>query len=899
MPLSAGTRLGPYEIRVAIGAGGMGEVYRATDTKLKRDVALKVLPTAFVRDADRMARFSREAQMLASLNHPNIAVIYGVEESDSVRALVMELVDGPTLADRIAGGPIPIEESLRIARQIAEALEYAHEKGVIHRDLKPANVKVTHEGVVKVLDFGLAKAVSDEPPVSDPSLSPTLTAGATQAGVILGTAAYMSPEQAHGRAADRRADIWSFGAVLYEMLTAKMAFTGESVSDTLAAVLKLDPDWNALPSATPAAIRKLLRQCLTKDRKQRLQAIGDARIAIDDCLANPSQEPVAERRSRAKLPWIVAAALGVLLILSQGVWWRATRPELKPLMRLNLDMGPDAMLDGIGGPHAIISPDGTRLVYRIRGADGKQRLAVRSLDQSQATPLAATENGASPFFSPDGQWVGFFADGKLKKILAQGGGAVTICDAPSPRGGSWGDDGNIIAALEAISGLSLVSSSGGSPKPLTRRNADKQEMTHRFPQHLPGGKAVLFVSNTTTGNYDEASIEVQSLTTGGRKTLQRGAYFGHYLPSGHLIYMRQGILFAAPLDLDRLELYGAPVPVVEDVPSGDVSGTAHFHFSQTGTVVYRSSKGAIEGRSISWLESSGKTETLRLNPGKYSGAPRFSPDGRRLAVAVLSNGKIDVWIYDLDRDSMTRLTFAPGDNYSPVWTPDGKRIAFCSRGSGISWIRADGAGEVQRLTESSNVQTPASFSPDGKLLAFTDQGIGTGLDIWTLPIDFSNADSPKPGKPTPFLRTPTTEMNPSFSPDGRWLAYTSTESGTPEVYVRPFPGPGGKWQISSSGGTYPIWSPKAHDLFYRAADNRIMVATYTAPGDSFLTDKRRVWTETRMIDSGPLPSFDLAPDGKRFAILMPADAMGEQKPSTQLTFLLNFFDELRRRVPVR
>jgi serine/threonine protein kinase/Tol biopolymer transport system component len=898
MALSTGIRLGPYEIRAAIGAGGMGEVYRATDTKLKRDVALKVLPAAFVKDSDRMARFGREAQMLAALNHPNIAAIYGVEESGGVRALVMELVEGPTLADRIAGGAIPIEESLVIARQIAEALEYAHEKGVIHRDLKPANVKVTLEGVVKVLDFGLAKAVSDDQPVSDPSLSPTLTMGATQAGVILGTAAYMSPEQAHGRTADRRADIWSFGAVLYEMLSAKLAFTGESVSDTLAGVLKLEPDWNALPATTPAAIRKLLRQCLTKDRKQRLQAIGDARIAIDDYLANPSGEPVAPRRSSSKLPWIVAAALCVLLILALGAWWRATRPELKPLMRLNLEMGPDAMLDGIGGPHAIVSPDGTRLVYRIRGSDGKPRLATRTLDQAQSSQLAGTENGGSPFFSPDGQWIGFFADGKLKKILAQGGGAVTLCDAPSPRGGSWGDDGNIIAALEAASGLSLVSSSGGSPIPLTQRNAGKQEMTHRFPQHLPGGKAVLFVSNTTTGNYEGASIEVQSLTTGKRKTLQRGAYFGHYLPSGHLIYMRQGILFAAPLDLDRLELYGTPVPVLEDVPSGDVSGTAHFHFSQTGTVVYRSSEGAIEGRSISWLESSGKTVPLGLNPGKYS-SPRLAPDGRRLAVTVLSNGKIDLWIYDLDRESMTRLTFAPGDNYSPVWTPDGKRIAFCSRGAGISWIRADGAGEAQRLTEGSNVQVPASFSPDGKWLAFTDQGIGTGLDIWTLPIEFSNTDNPKPGKPAPFLRTPVTEMNPVFSPDGRWLAYTSTESGTPEVYVRPFPGPGGKWQISSGGGMYPMWSPKAHDLFYRTADNRIMVATYTAPGDSFLAGKRRLWTEIRVIDSGPLPSFDLAPDGKRFAILMPADAMGEQKPSTQLTFLLNFFDELRRRVPVR
>jgi serine/threonine-protein kinase len=801
MPLSTGTRLGPYEIRAPIGAGGMGEVYRATDTKLRRDVALKVLPTAFVRDSDRMARFSREAQMLAALNHPNIAAIYGIEESDGVRALVMELVEGPTLADRIAQGPIPLEESLRIARQIAEALEYAHEKGVIHRDLKPANIKVTPEGMVKVLDFGLAKAVSDDPPVSDPSLSPTLTAGPTQAGVILGTAAYMSPEQAHGRIADRRADIWSFGAVLYEMLSAKLAFTGESVSDTLASVLKLEPDWTVLPDATPAAIRKTIRQCLTKDRKQRLQAIGDARIAIDDYLANPSGEPVAEQRTRSKLPWIVAAALGVLLILVLGAWWRATRPEPKPLVRLTVEMGPDALLTGIGGPHVIISPDGTRLVYKIRGADGKQRLATRSLDQPQATPLAGTEDASTFFFSPNGQWIGFFADGKLKKILAQGGVAVTLCDAPSPRGASWGDDDNIVAALEVSSGLSRISSSGGSPQPLTRLDKEKRDTTHRFPQVLPGAKAVLFVSSPATGGYEQASIEVQSLKTGTRKTLQRGAYFGHYLPSGHLIFMRQGVLFAAPVDLDRLELYGSPVPVLEDVPSGAESGTTHFDFSQTGMVVYRAGKGTMEGRSIVWQENSGKTQPLLTNKGVYT-TPRFAPDGRRLALTVFANEKNDVWVYDLDRDSMMRLTSAPGANRAPVWTPDGRRIAY-STDSGIFCMRADGAGQAQRLTESSTMHIPVSFSPDGKRLAFMDQGSGTGYDIWTLPIEFGDGDNLKPGKPEPFLRTANTEMFPEFSPDGRWLTYASSDSGHAEVYVRPFPGPGGKWQISNGGGRFP------------------------------------------------------------------------------------------------
>ena len=877
----------------------MGEVYRATDTKLRRDVSLKVLPAAFVRDDDRMARFGREAQMLAALSHPNIAAIYGVEESDGVRALVMELVEGQTLAGRIAAGPIPIEESLHIARQIAEALEYAHERGVIHRDLKPANVKITPDGIVKVLDFGLAKAASDDPPISDPSLSPTLTIGPTVAGVILGTAAYMSPEQAHGRTADRRADIWSFGAVLYEMLTAKLAFPSESVSDTLASVLKLEPDWNALPATTPAAIRKLIRQCLTKDRKQRLQAIGDARIAIDDYVAHPSEALIVARRSQSRLPWGVAAALGLFLILALGAWWRTRRPEPKPLIRLSVEMGPDAMLTGIGGPHAVISPDGTRVVYRIQGADGKQRLATRSLDQSQATPLAGTENGTSPFFSPSGQWVGFFADGKLKKILAQGGGAATLCDAPSGRGASWGDDDNIVAALELSSGLSLVSSSGGIPRPLTQLNKEKREQTHRYPQVLPEAKAVVFVASPSLSYY-EASVEVQSLKTGVRKTLQRGAYFGHYLSSGHLIFMRQGVLFAAPLDLDWLELYGPPVPVLEDVPSGAGSGSAHFHFSETGTIVYRSGTGANEATSILWLENSGKTQALHTNPGVYT-SPRFARDGTRLAVAVRESGKSDVWVYDLDRDSIMRLTSGPGENHSPVWTPDGQRIAFGSTG-GVFWKRADGAGEEQRLTEGSNLQTPTSFSPDGKRLAFTEQGSGTGPDIWTQPIGFRDGDQPKPGKPEPFLRTVNTELFPEFSPDRRWLAYASNESGRLEVYVRPFPGPGGKWQISNGGGLFPMWSPKARELFYLAADRRIMVASYTAKGDSFLADKPRLWSERRLPDSGTvglIPSFAIAPDGKRFAILMPTDTADEQKPPTQMTFLFNFFDNLRRRVPVR
>ena len=532
MHLSPGTRPGPYEILSPLGAGGMGEVYRAKDTKLKREVALKVLPEAFARDPERMARFQREAEVLATLNHPNIAAIYRLEGN----ALIMELVEGETLSS-----PLPIDTALHYARQIAEALEYAHERGVIHRDLKPANVKVTPEGAVKLLDFGLGKAIENPAaPKDDPSISPTLTLEVTRVGVILGTAAYMSPEQAGGKVADRRADIWSFGAALYEMLSGQRAFAGESITETLANVLKVEPDWNALPASTPASIRKLVRRCLTKDRKQRLQAIGEARIGIEEVLAGAPQEeasaPDAVSRRRV-LPW--AAAAGVLAIMAAIGWWtawRSTRPVDNALVRLNVDLGPNALI----GSHvtAAISPDGTRLAFPAQGTDGKTQLATRLLDQPQATLLSGTEGADDPFFSPDGQWIGFFAGGKMKKVSVRSSAVVVLCDASSGRGGAWGEDDNIIATLNSGSGtgLSRVPAAGGTPQPVTKP-AERGEATHRWPQLLPGGQAVLFMANKTVSKYDESSIQVLSLKTGEVKVVLRGGYFGRYLPGGYWVYM--------------------------------------------------------------------------------------------------------------------------------------------------------------------------------------------------------------------------------------------------------------------------------------------------------------------------------------------------------------------------
>ncbi len=667
MPLSIGDKLGHYEVISLLGEGGMGEVYKARDTTLKREVALKVLPASFLRDPDRMGRFQREAEVLALLDHPNIGPIYGIIDSEDSRGLVLALIDGPTLADQIALGPLPLDDALSIAKQIIDALEYAHDRGVVHRDLKPANIKITPEGVVKVLDFGLAKVLEDEPPKSSAgglANSPTMTLGHTRAGMILGTAAYMSPEQAIGRPVDRRSDIFSFGAVVFEMLTGKRAFAGTTPPDVLEAVVKLDPDWSALPAGTPAYLRRLLERCLTKDRKERLQAIGEARIM----LAHPhdvGQGAVVGQRHA--LPWIVAGALALALIVSAVLLYNATRPApLRPLIRLNAEIAPDTPLArGSGGGNMFaLSPDGARLALTLRGADGKVRLYTRLLNQGQVTPLAGTDNASYPFFSPDGDWIGFFADGKLKKISVQGGAAVTLCDAPNLRGASWGDDDIIIAALDVRVGLSRVPSAGGTPVPVTKLNSG--EITHRFPQVLPGSQAILFTASTHGGTFDDANIDVISLKTGEQKTVERGGSSASYLPAstgaGHLIYLDGSTLFAVPFDPARLAVTGSPAPILEDVSAG-TAGNADFAFagspSGPGTFVYFAGDRAQGGWSISWVDRSGKTQPLHAPLGVYF-TPRFSPDGKRLAFSITGPQGDDIWVKDLDRDTLSKRSFLGG-----------------------------------------------------------------------------------------------------------------------------------------------------------------------------------------------------------------------------------------------
>ena len=892
--LNPGTKVGHYSIVGHIGAGGMGEVYRATDTKLRRDVALKVLPEVFAKDAERMARFSREAVVLASLNHPNIAAIYGLEEQDGIRALVLELVEGPTLADRIKDGPLPPDEALGIAKQIAEALEAAHEQGIIHRDLKPANVKVREDGQVKVLDFGLAKALEDPNPEEDPGNSPTLSIAATRAGVILGTAAYMSPEQAKGKKADRRADIWAFGIVLYEMLSGKRAYTGDSISEVLAAVLMKEPDYDALPETVSAPLRKLLRRCLTKDRTQRLQAIGEARIAITEFVADSAASSVMISPPMAEpqptwlrwTPW-AAGALALVSIVSVAGWWQATRPVEQSPMRLHVEVAPDNPLFTSIGAAAVLSPDGKLLAY-VATEGGTQKLYVRPLDQMEATALSGTEGARNPFFSPDGQWIGFFTGSALKKVSVSGGAPLTLTSAGDGRGGTWSEDDTIVLASNTTTGLSRVSAAGGEPEEVT--TPGEGERSHRWPWFLPGGKAALFMTQDDGQAYDDSDIEAVNLATGERTVVHRGGTYPRYLPSGHLIYVRDGTLFAVPFDPDRLETTGQPAPILEGVLfSGNTSagnGGAQYAFSQNGTLAYLAGTVADQSFPVVWADRKGATTALLDEARAYS-SPRLSPDGKRVAFHIDTGDSRDIWLYEIARGAMTRLTFVGDSNIVPIWTPDGSRVAFASTrtGSGqpIFWKRADGAGEAEQLTSGATTQGPGSFSPDGRFLAYFADSPETGFDLWVVPLEGDR-------KPETFLASPATEVFPEFSPDGRWIGYMSNESGRMEIYVRPFPGPGGKWQVSTEGGAFQRWTRNGGELIYRQG-SKWMAVEISAEGDSLRAGKPQEIFEGAFLNLARFPAYDVSRDGNRFVLFPAAEDTGVVS-RTHLNFIFNWFDTL-------
>jgi len=883
MALEPGRKLGPYEIVEPIGKGGMGEVYRARDTKLDRDVAIKVLPEEFANDDERLARFEREAKLLASLNHPNIASIYGFESN----ALVLELVEGPTLAERIQQGPIPVEETIAIAKQIAEALEAGHEAGVIHRDLKPANIKTREDGTVKVLDYGLAKALEGDAPTSgdsELSQSPTLTRQGTQVGVILGTAAYMSPEQAKGKRVDRRADVWAFGVVLYEMLTGKRAFAGKDVSDTLAYVLTKEPDWDALPADLDPTLRMFLTRCLEKDPKRRLPDIGVVRLAMDGAFETTITPQGAVSQPvgwGASIGMAAAAALLLSVITGVAVWSVLYRePPPRPVARFSLPLPLDVSVTGRDRHVVALSPDGTRLVY-----SANQQLYLRAMDQMDATPVRGTEGARSPFFSPGGEWVGFWADGQLKKVAVRGGAAVTLCAAQNPWGARWGADDTIVFGQRGV-GIMQVSADGGTPEaliPLTGTG----EVGHG-PQVLPSEATVLFTLGDGS-NWDDAQIVVHSLETDERKVLIEGGTDARYVPTGHLVYVLDSTLLAVPFDVDKLEVTGGAIPMAEGIMTSDSrTGAAHFSVSDTGALVYVTggSSGLAE-RTLVWVDRDGGEEALAAEPRAYT-YPRISPDGGRLALDVRGQEN-DIWLWDFARETLTRLTFAPGVDLYPVWTPDGTQVAFSSdrdENFDLYWKAADGTGTVERLTESENAQFPYAFTPDGSQLVFRETG-EQGFNLGVLSLEDSSE---------PLLATEFNEYNAELSPDGRWLAYESNASGQQEIYVRPFPNvEDGRWPISDGGGTRPLWSRDKRELFYLAPGARLMaVPVQTDPG--FAPGNAEEVFGGYFVGAGNAVgrTYDISPDGERFLMIKESD---ETSSTEEFVVVLNWFEELKRLVP--
>jgi serine/threonine-protein kinase len=929
LSLASGSRLGPYEIVSALGAGGMGEVYRARDAKLNRDVALKVLPEAFALDPDRLARFKREAQVLASLNHPHIAAIYGFEDSGSVHALVLELVEGPTLAERIEGlkaegKGLPLDEALAIAKQIADALEAAHEQGIIHRDLKPANIKLRPDGTVKVLDFGLAKAMEPASSLSPHvTAAPTITSPAmmTGLGVILGTAAYMSPEQAKGRPADKRSDVWAFGCVLYEMLTGVRPFEAEDIAETLAFVLTKEPDWSKLPKDLPTPVDAVLRRCLVKDRRRRTGDIAAVQFVLDEAATLAAAVQSAPVAARSGSGWRRAAAIAAMLLAAVGATglaaWEYQRLNTRTTQTMRFSIVPPPALPLMiaspgGGGNSVdravaISPDGSLLVYRAATANGSQ-LMIRPINQLDARPLQSNVGGREPVFSPDGKWVALSAAGgnaagsELRKVSVTGGPPIEICKYPGNiRGMSWGDDDTILFASDtgSMNGLYRVPASGGEPKLLLQ--AKQGETVLLFPSMLPGSRAALVsVVSQTRGSETSREIAVIDLRTNERRVIIRGGLDAHYVDSGQIVYAIGGVLRAVPFDLRRLEVTGDAVSL-QDGLAAAATGEAQYAVSRNGTLVYvpagEGAAAVTAQSSLVWVDRHGREEAIPAPPRDYT-YPRVSPDGTRLALDIRDQER-DIWIWDFKRQTLTRLTFDPGADRGPVWTPDGRRIIYSSqRGTGnpgnIFWQPADGTGMAERVTTSPNVQFPGGISPDGLRLVFREDIPATRQDLLMLTLDGRKATS--------LIQTMASEQNGAISPDGRWLAYESDESGQYQIYVRPFPQvDGGRWQISPAGGTRPVWARNGRELFYLDPGRHLLaVPVQTSP--AFSPGNPAKLFDTPYLTPNNGVTYDVSPDGQRFVMIKGRSTDTSQQAvqaSTPMVVVVNWFEELKQRVPVK
>ena len=898
MPLPSGARLGPYEIQAAIGAGGMGEVYRAKDTRLGRTVAIKVLPAELASHPGARERLEREAHAISALTHPNICTLFDVGHQDGTDYLVMEHIEGATLADRLQAGPLPPDEARRIAAQIAGALAVAHERGIVHRDLKPGNIMLTKAGAdrsgapqVKLLDFGLAQL--RESGAEDALKSSVATRQAlTVQGTIVGTLPYMAPEQMSGQVADARSDLFSFGAVLYEMVTGQRAFGGDTPTAVMASVIGGHP---ASPRSVrpdiPAGLERLIITCLAKDPADRWQSAHDVALFLD------SPEDVVTLSARAlprRSPWIAAAALvGVTAIGVAAGWVLGSRgPAAVPaqLARLSLPLAADGPLTSPftprAGPSIALSRDGRRLVYRSR-RNGRNMLVLRAIDRTEETVLRGTEGGFGPFFSPDGNWVAFFTESALKKAPLDGGGPVTICPtAPVSRGGSWADDDTIYFTQDFTGGVLRVAAAGGPLQDVTTVDLAAKESNHLFPEVLPGGEVVLFTV-WKGGTFDAASTWAFSTRTRKRILLIEGASEARYLPQGYLVFARAGTLFAVPFDSKTLALLGAPAPVVEGVWNDPTTGTAHYAVSRTGTLVYAPGQHTMASRRLAWVDRRGRIEFLPCDPGFYSEL-KLSPDGRRLAFQLLN----DIWVYDFASRTMTRTTFR-GVNQAPVWAPDGRHIAFSSSQDVTrpTLYRIDPAGgeAPEILSRDGEVQFPSSWTPDGQALAFAEIKLvnpETGVDIWLL-------TGGGPWKRQILIHTPFQDDQPMFSPDGRALAWVSTDTGRPQVYVRPYPGTG-RTLVSPDGGFEPIWSRSGTELIYRNGRGFYAVPVSTKGG---ITVGRPALLFEGDFERGAItpgiPEYDVAPDG-RFIVVTPT--AGADSPP-RLDVVMNWVEDLKRRAP--
>jgi serine/threonine protein kinase/Tol biopolymer transport system component len=861
----SGTRLGSYEVVAQIGAGGMGEVYRAHDTKLARDVAIKVLPANFVNDPERLSRFQREARMLAALNHPNIATIYGLEQSGGATCLVMELVPGETLAERVKAGPLPIEEALKIASQIAEALEAAHEKQIIHRDLKPANVKVTPEGKVKVLDFGLAKAFEGDPANEDMSNSPTLSRAATMQGVILGTAAYMSPEQAKGKAVTKATDIWAFGCVLYELLSGDKAFEGEDATEILAAVVRAEPDWTRLPENTPQSIRLLLRRCLRKDRRQRFQDATDVRIEVEDALSGASTvAPAPKGTSRPLLPlvWISACvALLIALAAVSFIHFRETSPQLR-ISRFQIPLP-----EKTTGALFQLSPDGRVLAFTA-SESGRRHLWIRPIDSMTAQAVPGTEDATYVFWSPDSAYLAFFVPGKLKKVALAGGPAQTICDAADGRGGTWNSDGVIVYSPGPGRALERVSAAGGAPSTLTK--VALHDEGQRYPKFLPDNKHFLYLVNF--GKPEDNGINIGSLDGSPPVRILSDDSSAEYASldasggNGLLLFRREGTLMGVPFDLRRLRINGDVFPIAEGVGVAGNTQSAAFSVSNTGMLAYGSGLINLGGRELAWMDRTGKRLGGVGQPGQITN-PLLSPDEKEILFSLfnVAGDASDLWLLDVARGVPSRVTFRAGISGDGIWSPDGSTIVFQSDNTAIYRKPANGAGKEELLLAPGINNRPLDWSRDGKYVVYMSSNGGTtGTSLWLLPLEGDH-------KPVSYLQTPFNEAAAQFSPDGKWIAYASNESGQPQVYVQAIPAGGAKWQISPAGGDQPRWRRDGKELFYISADQKLM-AVPVKSGPGFEAGAPQPLFELDPIFPPLLGRFAYQPtaDGKRFLVLSTA-----------------------------